>query len=67
MKESSIRTGFHWKDDWFFSREPDDSVVIKHYRQGTDWCDVFLSIPVNEWESILIEIEALLDEKEAKR
>lgn len=52
-------TGFHWRNGWYFKRQPDGSVRIIHRETPTsEWLRVDLLIPAPEWASILCGVSA---------
>lgn len=51
MQLTKERGGFHWRDDWMFTRRPDGSVNI--WRPNTN---INILIPPNEWASIVASV-----------
>ncbi len=49
---------YHWKDNWFFKRGADGTVVVRHDNKETHRPDVSLLIPPNEWASIIASVSA---------
>lgn len=49
------KSGFHWRDNWFFKRMPDASVRVSHVTG--EWFTQ-LNIPSNEWASIVCSVSA---------
>jgi hypothetical protein len=54
-RAEEAKTGFHWRDNWFFKRMPDASVRVSHV---TDEWFTQLVIPQNEWASIVCSVSA---------
>jgi hypothetical protein len=55
--DAKISGAFHWKDNWFFKRQPDGSVVIAHL-EPEHYLIPELTIPPNEWASIVCSVSA---------
>jgi len=49
---------FHWRDGWFFKRLSDGSVSIFHAEDSKDYLYPSLTIPPNEWASIIAQCSA---------
>lgn len=56
-KRDEARTGFHWKDWWFFKRMDDGSVRVSH-ADDRPYVNVQFSIPAPEWASIVCSVSA---------
>lgn len=52
-RADEAKTGFHWRDNWFFKRMPDASVRVS---QVTGEWFTQLEIPANEWASIVCSV-----------
>lgn len=50
---------FHWRDNWFFKRGADGTVIIRHDSKETHRPDAEIFIPPNEWASIVASVCAL--------
>ena len=51
--------GFHWRDGWFFHRQPDGSVRVMHRETPTsEWLKSDITIPAMEWASIVCSVSA---------
>jgi len=48
---------FHWRDGWYFRRNPDGSVRVM-LREGpqSEWLRVDVTVPANEWASIVCSV-----------
>lgn len=58
--DAATSRAFHWRDGWFFGRTEDASVRVMH-RKATanfNYLDVDLTIPENEWASIVCSVSA---------
>ena len=53
---------FHWKDGWYFKRMKDGSVRVMHSAEmpmtGEEYLHPDLTIPPNEWASIVCSVSA---------
>ena len=59
-KAGEAATGFHWRDGWYFKRQPDGSVRIVHRETPTSpSLSTDLVIPPAEWASIVCSVSAL--------
>ena len=57
---------YHWRDNWFFMREPDGSVSIKAPAGGDIEARIAV-IPADEWASIIASVSASGDTAETYR
>lgn len=55
--QNTARAGFHWRENWYFQREPDGSVHLRHFNGAeTSVPDTDLTIPATEWASIVASV-----------
>lgn len=58
--DEKLYGAFHWRDNWFFKRQPDGSVAVMHktdsYQGDEYYISPALSIPSNEWASIVCSV-----------
>jgi hypothetical protein len=59
--DAKLYGAFHWRDNWFFKRQPDGSVAVMRkqmfYKEDNDYyLSPELSIPSNEWASIVCSV-----------
>ena len=65
--DGKLHGAFHWRDNWFFKRQPDGSVAVMHktdsylgkrncLQKDDYYLSPELSIPQNEWASIVCSV-----------
>lgn len=52
-QEQQHQSGFHWREGWYFQRQPDGGVAISQAE-----LKIALSVPVAEWASIVASMTA---------
>ena len=57
--EESITGAFHWRDGWYFSRSSGGCARIMHRDKSGEYLVHALTIPPNEWASIVCSVSAL--------
>jgi hypothetical protein len=57
MLRDDIKSGFHWRDGWYFKRLDAGSVRVCHV--VGECLYLVLEIPENEWASIICSVSAL--------
>lgn len=58
MNAEPVIHGYHWRDGWHFTRCPDGSVRIMNGRTPVGVDPIDLTIPPNEWASIIANVSA---------
>jgi hypothetical protein len=49
---------FHWTDGWYFKRMDDGAVRVRHYDPSGHMDTIAITIPPNEWASIIAHVGA---------
>lgn len=56
---------YHFRDGWYFGREEDGTVLVKHQAPSVDLPSFLLNIPVDAWASIVAAVSQYGDTKES--
>lgn len=66
LRGEDTSLGFHWRNGWYFKRQPDGSVMVRQFHdEAGSQIAIELVIPASEWASIMASVSARGDTAEA--